>query len=399
MSAVLPIEEDDRFEIYTASSGQKTFAVPFPFQAAEDIGVYYLSAGIWVKIAATAYAVSGAGEAAGGAVALVNGRTAGEKVLVIGEARLSRLTSIVQAGRFASKATDDELDRSRIVDQEHARELGRAVKMARTAASTLEIADDVAEGEVLVRAGNRLVGTALSAIVDVVEAAAVVIALGLKADLTYVNDQIALLATKSDNDSKLNINGSNVGNAAAQVALLNAIAAVSFGSAQALSATQRRQARANIRAQAEPDVLIVDQKTAGTAGGSSTSTTYVTRTLNTIVRDPDSLVALASNAFTPTIDMWCEFASPAVYANGHRSRIYCVTDSAVVARGTNEYCSTTTNGAVTTCSRGECKLEAGKQYRLEHWVASGFASTGFGTALNNGEVETYAWVRMRRMTG
>lgn len=198
MSAVLPIEEDDRFEIYTASSGQKTFAVPFPFQDNDDVGVYYLSAGNWVKIPAVNYVLTGAGEAAGGSVALNTGRVAGEKILVIGEAVLTRLTSIVRAGKFSSAATDEELDRNVIVAQEQARELTRAVRMARGATTIYEVAGDIADGQVLITSGGKLIGASLAFIADETEAAAIVIALAAKADLTYVDSEIAFLDDRID---------------------------------------------------------------------------------------------------------------------------------------------------------------------------------------------------------
>src|SRR6202012_5975014 len=71
MSDALPIENDVRFRISTATDGQTDFAVPFPFQANADIAVVKLVDGVQTLLAeAEDYILTGAGEAAGGTVTL-----------------------------------------------------------------------------------------------------------------------------------------------------------------------------------------------------------------------------------------------------------------------------------------------------------------------------------------
>ncbi len=146
-----------------------------------------------------------------------------------------------------------------------------------------------------------------------------------------------------------------------------------------------------------PDCVLEDQKSSGSAGGSSPSASFATRALNTRVRDPLNLVALSANVFTPSVAMWCEFEAPAVYANSHKTRIYNVTDGVAVGYGETAYCSTTTNGAVMTFSRGGAPLTAGKQYRLEHYTSSAFSTSGFGVAAAIGVTEIYSRVAMWRI--
>lgn len=130
MSVVLPIEEDPRFRIYTASEGQAQFAVQFPFQQNEDVILaLQIDPGTWQTLSPTLYTLSGAGDPAGGMATFHSGRTAGDVLLVLGSAILDRLGSIVRDGRFNSRLTDDEFDRSRIIQQEHARDIRRAVKV------------------------------------------------------------------------------------------------------------------------------------------------------------------------------------------------------------------------------------------------------------------------------
>jgi hypothetical protein len=130
MSVVLPIEQDDRFRILTASAGQTVLAITFPWQDDNDIGLLKQVDGDWVQLSRPAnYSLIGAGEPSGGSATLTTPALEGEKYLVLGAAILDRLSSIVRDGRFNSKNIDDELDRNRIIQQEQARDLGRAVKV------------------------------------------------------------------------------------------------------------------------------------------------------------------------------------------------------------------------------------------------------------------------------
>lgn len=128
MSVALPIEEDPRFRRYTASAGQTVFSIPFPFQQAEDVSIQLFSDGVYTEIDRATFAITGAMNPLGGSVTFNAGRSAGDIILVVGAAILERLSSIVRDGRFASKLTDDELDRNRIIQQEQQRDINRSIK-------------------------------------------------------------------------------------------------------------------------------------------------------------------------------------------------------------------------------------------------------------------------------
>jgi hypothetical protein len=69
---------------------------------------------------------------------------------------LDRLTSITQNGRYRSSLIDAELDRNRIIQQEHARDLGRALKVD-FGDNPLSVSGSVEEGRTLIRSGGRLI--------------------------------------------------------------------------------------------------------------------------------------------------------------------------------------------------------------------------------------------------
>ncbi|MHA7968976.1 hypothetical protein [Rhizobium sp. CAU 1783] len=172
MSVVLPIEDDPRFRIYTASEGQKTFAIPFPFQDDIDVGVYADVGGAWAPMPLSDYSMTGAGQPTGGTVTLNTGRANGDKILVLGEAALERLTSIVINGRFSSKANDDELDRNRIIQQEIRRDVDRALRV-KIGGAPLELVDDFEDGDSLAYSNGRIgKGPNVLAVIGVEQAAA-----------------------------------------------------------------------------------------------------------------------------------------------------------------------------------------------------------------------------------
>lgn len=158
MSSVFPIIDDPRYRRYTASAGQKTFNVPFPFQQDEDIKVYkQISAGVYELVLATEYVLTGENEVAGGTLTFFIGRTAGEILLILGDAVLDRLTSIVRDGKFSSQLIEGELDRIRIIEQEFRRDATRALKVD-FGAPSLSIEGNIPTGSILYLDGQTIRG-------------------------------------------------------------------------------------------------------------------------------------------------------------------------------------------------------------------------------------------------
>ena len=146
-------------------------------------------------------------------------------------------------------------------------------------------------------------------------------------------------------------------------------------SSQTLTDAQKIQARSNIGSSAVPDAVIEDQKASGTDGGTFTSGAWQTRVLNTEVRDPDGLVSISSNQFTPTVAGWVEWTCPAFQTASHSTRLYNVTDSAVVGTGSSGSAYNANNGS---SSFGGAAVIAEKAYRVEHYCTGTKTTNGFG---------------------
>lgn len=130
MSAVFPINVDQRWRSYAASAGQVLFSVPFPFQDDDDITVLKIAPdGTQTTLSRPAnYTLTGAGNPGGGSFTLAAPALAGEKFLPVGAAVLDRVLSIVRGGRYNSAATDSDLDRLMIIAQEQQRDIDRSWK-------------------------------------------------------------------------------------------------------------------------------------------------------------------------------------------------------------------------------------------------------------------------------
>lgn len=149
---------------------------------------------------------------------------------------------------------------------------------------------------------------------------------------------------------------------------------------------------------AAPDIILQDQKSANTAGGSSTGGGSGVRTLNTEVRDLNSECSLSSNQMTLTAGTYYVEATAPCFACG-RTRLYLwnVTDSSLVLSGSSEYANSGGNFSTVVRLAGVFTIAAGKAISLLHY-AEATQGSGFGLAANDTRTEIYAEVRLWRVS-
>lgn len=137
-----------------------------------------------------------------------------------------------------------------------------------------------------------------------------------------------------------------------------------------------------------------DQKAAGTDGGGFTSGAWRTRTLNTEVFDPDSIVSLAANQFTLAagsyyIDAWAS----AYQCASHKAKLANITDATDALIGSSEFESAVTGDSPTnSLVKGRIVIAVPKTFELQHRCGTTKATNGLGIASNFGVVEVYAQV-------
>jgi hypothetical protein len=121
-------------------------------------------------------------------------------------------------------------------------------------------------------------------------------------------------------------------------------------------------------------------------GGSASSNTNHTRTLNVLEGDTGFL-SLSSNQITIQPGTYYIEATASAYrVNNHQAMLYNVTDSAVeIAGSPSRSTSTGTDGVQSTSFiRGKLVLTQSKAFELRHWTQTAKSSNGFGLRATDG---------------
>jgi hypothetical protein len=143
--------------------------------------------------------------------------------------------------------------------------------------------------------------------------------------------------------------------------------------------------------------VVSDQKTSGTAGGAS-STSFVTRDLNTVVFDPDNIVTVASNQFTLIAGTYIiEWQCPHFRSNTAKTVLYDITGSATIETGTSSYSAGAANYTV-GLSTGIARvvITANNTYDIRMKCSLQKSANGFGVAANS-TPETYSVVKITKI--
>jgi hypothetical protein len=140
-------------------------------------------------------------------------------------------------------------------------------------------------------------------------------------------------------------------------------------------------------------VLARDEKTAGTNGGNSSSTTWHTRTLNVLV-DPSTIASLASNhVVLPAGTYRVHATAPGYRTDQQKLRIRDITNSVTKWVGTSLHCQSSDAQAAVAVLDGRFTLAGAASIELQHWIAIGqTAGLGIETGAGAGEIEVYATV-------
>lgn len=147
-----------------------------------------------------------------------------------------------------------------------------------------------------------------------------------------------------------------------------------------------------------PDIILQDQKTSGTAGGTFTSGARRTSDLNTEVRDVRGECALATNQFTLTAGTWfIQWWRPGFGCDGFNSWLVNATDTADILIGRVTYSGSAGNYAqADSMGSGVFTIAASKALEIQARCVTTKASTGFGVPASL-SVETYTVVHLWRM--
>jgi hypothetical protein len=129
--------------------------------------------------------------------------------------------------------------------------------------------------------------------------------------------------------------------------------------------------------------ILEDQKTQGTNGGTYTTGAWQTRDLGAEVYDPDGIVSLSSNQFTPAAGDYIMICVQAVRGTGDtQARLYNATGASEVFPGIARFVSASNaDGANIHCS-GKFTASASTAYEIQIRGSNTRATDGLGRRAN-----------------
>ena len=150
-----------------------------------------------------------------------------------------------------------------------------------------------------------------------------------------------------------------------------------------------------------------DVKASGTAGGTATSGSYQTRTLNTL-SDPSGIVtSLASNQFVlPAGEYYIEAEAPAAAVGQqvigkHKAKLRNITDGvdSIIGTATAAQGNPTSSVIISSTSniKGNLVISSSKTFEVQHRVETTRAGDGFGTPSSFGDNEVYTIVKITKV--
>jgi hypothetical protein len=142
---------------------------------------------------------------------------------------------------------------------------------------------------------------------------------------------------------------------------------------------------------------IKDVKAANTAGGTATSGSFQTRTLQTIEGD-SSYLTLSSNQFTlPAGKYTVKASAPAYQVGAHQARLQNITDASTTAYGSNSVSVVAGGTQTDSLVRADFTLTVPKVFEIQHRVTTTAATNGYGLQVNFATSEIYTQVEITKI--
>lgn len=144
-----------------------------------------------------------------------------------------------------------------------------------------------------------------------------------------------------------------------------------------------------------PMVIVQDEKSSGTNGGTFTSGAWQQRTLNTESTNTITGASLSSNQITlPSGTYYARWTAPAYTCDEHQTRFVSTPTATITLYGTAEHTNSTV--FLTTISEGSgvFSISGSTVFQLEHRCQTTKATDGFGDANSFGNTQVYARVEI-----
>ncbi len=145
-------------------------------------------------------------------------------------------------------------------------------------------------------------------------------------------------------------------------------------------------------------VIVWDQKTLNSNGGSFTTGAYRTRTLNT-ASDTYNIATLSSDQITLNSGTYEVIGfAPAYKVDSHQARLQNVTDNNTLLWGRNARSGSADGVPSESIIMGQIVVAANKALEIQHICQTTANTTGFGSATNLASIEVYAMMQFYKHT-
>jgi hypothetical protein len=145
-------------------------------------------------------------------------------------------------------------------------------------------------------------------------------------------------------------------------------------------------------------MIVRDEKSSGTNGGTFTSGAWRDRTLNTIAFNGIPGASLSTNAITLPIGVYKIYATaPARSTNTHVLKLFNVTDSSDQIIGTTQRSVSGVGISNKSIVSSVITITSEKVFKLQHRSEASATTTGFGIAAGFGVVEVYSIIMIQKI--
>lgn len=405
---------------YAGNGVADTFSYTFKIEVKSQLSVYETDA-VGVETLLTVdvdYTVANIGNDAGGTVTRTSGALpTNYEWFIRSDYKYTQSTAFQSQGAFFPDLHENAMDKLTFLNQQTIDKLSRSPVVSDTYTGTLPLGLPDPVSERFIRWKSDLTGfenfdiNSIGALaisdfaktyLDELTAAATRAVLETKESFTDLDETPSSLSSQANKRVKVNTGETAVEFVADDFDELEDTPANKTGSAYKVPAVNSGETALEFVTTLSTDnyAHFKDEKTSGTNGGTSPSSVYATRTINTTVTNNISGCSLSSNQVTLAIGTYLITArAPAFAANSHRSSIYNVTDTVNEILGTTAYTSNS-NGVMTDSLTSGILTVSGssKDFELRHYTAASVANTGLGVAGTDGNVETYSELIIWRLS-
>jgi hypothetical protein len=171
---------------------------------------------------------------------------------------------------------------------------------------------------------------------------------------------------------------------------------ISIEEANSFTSTQQAQARHNIgTCVGIPDVVIEEQQPSGTAAGTGSTTAFITRNLNQIVRNNGSIASLSSGQVTlPAGAYYAEYTAPAYSVNFYQARLQNITAGATIGYGESGITASASGVVVKSDGAVEFTLASTSAIAVQMRIGTSNSTSDFGRGAGFGNTEVYSRLRV-----